>query len=146
MTRPAPRDIHREVEVEVEAEVGDGGAAAAMAPGHAARRNGEGRGPDDSHHTPYPHHTDHRHHTSDRPPGSLDGNAAAGDLQLLFGTDMTTASGRCQDCGRQVLLAEAHECALQVTRPEGAPGGARLRSVFPARGRGSWSRRTRPGR
>ncbi|MEQ8145204.1 DUF6510 family protein [Streptomyces sp. NPDC005908] len=40
--------------------------------------------------------------------GFLDGNAAAGDLESLFGTDMTMASGQCQGCGRRMMLAEAH--------------------------------------
>lgn len=38
----------------------------------------------------------------------LDGNAAAGDLAQLFGTDMTVASGRCATCDHQLVLAEAH--------------------------------------
>ncbi|MFH9174936.1 DUF6510 family protein [Streptomyces albogriseolus] len=41
-------------------------------------------------------------------PGFLDGNAAAGDLESLFGADMTMASGRCQGCGLRMRLAEAH--------------------------------------
>ncbi len=41
-------------------------------------------------------------------PGFLDGNAAAGDLESLFGADMTMASGQCQGCGRRMRLAEAH--------------------------------------
>ncbi|MFG3659746.1 DUF6510 family protein [Streptomyces sp. NPDC047706] len=41
-------------------------------------------------------------------PGFLDGNAAAGDLQALFGTDMTTAWGRCRGCGEQMMLARTH--------------------------------------
>ncbi|MFI8306650.1 DUF6510 family protein [Streptomyces sp. NPDC085927] len=42
------------------------------------------------------------------PPDFLDGNAAAGDLEALFGTDMTTASGRCHGCGAQMVLAQTH--------------------------------------
>lgn len=42
------------------------------------------------------------------PPSFLDGNAAAGDLEFLFGTDMTRASGRCHGCGRQMTLAQTH--------------------------------------
>ncbi|MCX4648024.1 DUF6510 family protein [Streptomyces sp. NBC_01446] len=38
----------------------------------------------------------------------LDGNAAAGDLESLFGTDMTMASGRCRGCGEQMMLAQTH--------------------------------------
>jgi Family of unknown function (DUF6510) len=41
-------------------------------------------------------------------PEFLDGNAAAGDLAQLFGTDMTRASGPCLGCGDHVVLAEAH--------------------------------------
>lgn len=41
-------------------------------------------------------------------PGFLDGNAAAGDLQALFGTDMTMARGRCRNCGEQMMLAQTH--------------------------------------
>ncbi|AWE54319.1 MULTISPECIES: DUF6510 family protein [Streptomyces] len=41
-------------------------------------------------------------------PDFLDGNAAAGDLESLFGTDMTMASGQCHGCGRQMMLAETH--------------------------------------
>ncbi|CAM5619144.1 hypothetical protein GCM10010261_33350 [Streptomyces pilosus] len=42
------------------------------------------------------------------PPAFLDGNAAAGDLELAFGTDMTMASGRCAGCGEQMMLAQTH--------------------------------------
>ncbi|MEV5274358.1 DUF6510 family protein [Streptomyces werraensis] len=41
-------------------------------------------------------------------PGFLDGNAAAGDLESLFGADMTTAAGQCEGCGLRMRLAEAH--------------------------------------
>ncbi|MGW6292050.1 DUF6510 family protein [Streptomyces sp. NPDC055058] len=41
-------------------------------------------------------------------PDHLDGNAAAGDLESLFGADMTTASAQCHGCGRRTRLAEAH--------------------------------------
>ncbi|MBZ4020409.1 DUF6510 family protein [Streptomyces purpurogeneiscleroticus] len=41
-------------------------------------------------------------------PDFLDGNAAAGDLESLFGTDMTTASGRCSDCSKQMVLGQTH--------------------------------------
>lgn len=41
-------------------------------------------------------------------PDFLDGNAAAGDLESLFGTDMTMASGQCHGCGKQMMLAETH--------------------------------------
>ncbi|AWW41458.1 DUF6510 family protein [Streptomyces cadmiisoli] len=41
-------------------------------------------------------------------PDFLDGNAAAGDLESLFGTDMTMAFGRCSGCGAQMMLAETH--------------------------------------
>lgn len=38
---------------------------------------------------------------------ALDGNAAAGDLQDVFGMDVTTARGRCAHCGRVAVLAQA---------------------------------------
>jgi Family of unknown function (DUF6510) len=41
-------------------------------------------------------------------PEFLDGNAAAGELAQLFGTDMTQVSGPCLACGQQVVIAEAH--------------------------------------
>ncbi|AVH54744.1 MULTISPECIES: DUF6510 family protein [Streptomyces] len=41
-------------------------------------------------------------------PDFLDGNAAAGDLESLFGTDMTMATGRCHGCGEQMALAQTH--------------------------------------
>ena len=37
---------------------------------------------------------------------ALDGNAIAGALFDAFGTEMTTASGTCANCGTQSLLAE----------------------------------------
>lgn len=41
-------------------------------------------------------------------PDFLDGNAAAGDLSQLFGTDMTHVSGPCLGCGQRVVIAQAH--------------------------------------
>ncbi|MFI9543813.1 DUF6510 family protein [Streptomyces sp. NPDC052016] len=41
-------------------------------------------------------------------PHFLDGNAAAGELQSLFGTDMTQASGRCRGCSAEMVLAQTH--------------------------------------
>jgi Family of unknown function (DUF6510) len=38
----------------------------------------------------------------------LDGNAAAGELSKVFSVDITTAAGRCAECGRTKCLAEAH--------------------------------------
>jgi hypothetical protein len=37
----------------------------------------------------------------------LDGNAAAGPLREVFAVDLTTATGRCSNCGRTSVLAEA---------------------------------------
>ncbi len=36
----------------------------------------------------------------------LDGNAAAGVLATVFGTDMTAAHGRCGSCGSTLVLGE----------------------------------------
>jgi hypothetical protein len=36
----------------------------------------------------------------------LDGNAVAGLLRAVFGTEMTTASGICAHCGNEAPLAE----------------------------------------
>lgn len=38
----------------------------------------------------------------------LDGNAAAGELGKVFATDVTTAQGRCANCGAVRRFAEAH--------------------------------------
>jgi hypothetical protein len=38
----------------------------------------------------------------------LDGNAAAGLLQEVFGTDVTDAAGTCDDCGATELLGAVH--------------------------------------
>jgi NAD-dependent SIR2 family protein deacetylase len=38
----------------------------------------------------------------------LDGNAAAGELSKVFAIDVTTAQGRCVECGTTKRLAEAH--------------------------------------
>jgi hypothetical protein len=37
---------------------------------------------------------------------ALDGNAIAGDLFEIFGTDMTTARGACAHCGATMPIAE----------------------------------------
>jgi hypothetical protein len=37
---------------------------------------------------------------------ALDGNAIAGLLQDVFGTDMTTAVGTCAACGSAAMMAE----------------------------------------
>ncbi|MBV9006419.1 MAG: hypothetical protein JOZ98_11970 [Solirubrobacterales bacterium] len=37
---------------------------------------------------------------------ALDGNAIAGDLQELFGHDMTAARGSCRNCGDSHMIAE----------------------------------------
>ena len=36
----------------------------------------------------------------------LDGNAVAGLLRAVFGTEMTTVSGMCAHCGHEAMLAE----------------------------------------
>ena len=41
-------------------------------------------------------------------PSFLDGNAAAGDLAEIFGTDMTDAAGECKGCGQRSRLAQMH--------------------------------------
>lgn len=38
----------------------------------------------------------------------LDGNAAGGLLQRLFGTDVTASLVQCDGCGREGLLGEVH--------------------------------------
>ena len=38
----------------------------------------------------------------------LDGNAAAGELSKVFAIDVTTAQGRCANCGSTRRFAEAH--------------------------------------
>jgi hypothetical protein len=38
----------------------------------------------------------------------LDGNAAAGELSKVFAVDITTAGGRCAECGATKCPAEAH--------------------------------------
>jgi hypothetical protein len=37
---------------------------------------------------------------------AVDGNAIAGDLFEIFGTDMTTARGACAHCGATMPIAE----------------------------------------
>jgi DNA-directed RNA polymerase subunit RPC12/RpoP len=37
---------------------------------------------------------------------ALDGNAIAGTLMAVFGTEMTTATGACADCGTRSLVGE----------------------------------------
>ncbi len=37
---------------------------------------------------------------------ALDGNAVAGELFEHFGSEMTTARGRCTHCGTEALMAE----------------------------------------
>lgn len=38
----------------------------------------------------------------------LDGNAAAGELSMIFAIDITTAEGQCRNCGATRRFAEAH--------------------------------------
>ena len=52
----------------------------------------------------------------------LDGNAVAGDLADVFGTDMTLASGQCAGCGDVSMLAQEHaytNCPGTVLRCHG---------------------------
>ena len=37
---------------------------------------------------------------------TLDGNAIAGTLMAIFGTEMTTATGACASCGRRSPVGE----------------------------------------
>jgi hypothetical protein len=39
-------------------------------------------------------------------PTARDGNAAAGDLMEVFGTDMTMSTGQCNSCGQRSTLAQ----------------------------------------
>ena len=65
-----------------------------------------------------------QHHKRDHsitPMDALDGNAIAGQLFEQFGSEMTTARGRCAHCGTEALIAElrgytkaqATECAVE---------------------------------
>jgi hypothetical protein len=53
--------------------------------------------------------------------GTLDGNAAAGALQRIFRTEMTSAHGRCDSCqavapiGQAALYARAPGMVLRCT-------------------------------
>ena len=38
----------------------------------------------------------------------LDGNAAAGELSRIFAVDITSAAGKCANCGAKKPFAEAH--------------------------------------
>ena len=38
----------------------------------------------------------------------LDGNAAGGELSRIFAMDITSAEGRCANCGARRHFAEAH--------------------------------------
>ena len=70
---------------------------------------------------------------------TLDANAAAGDLQAIFGLDMTPAAHRCAHCGHRgamaTLLAYTHGpglvlrcsvCREVVVRVVVTPQGTRL--------------------
>jgi hypothetical protein len=49
----------------------------------------------------------------------LDGNAAAGELSRIFAIDITSAEGRCANCGAKRRFAEAHlymQCPGLVAR------------------------------
>ena len=53
---------------------------------------------------------------------TLDGNAAAGDLQELFAVEVTQMVGVCAPCGRTGPLAEAHTFALAPGLTVRCPG------------------------
>jgi len=38
----------------------------------------------------------------------VDGNDIAGTARELFALDLTTARGKCANCGREAMVAEAH--------------------------------------
>jgi len=49
----------------------------------------------------------------------LDGNAAAGELARIFAVDLTSAEGKCANCGVKKPFAEAHlymQCPGVVAR------------------------------
>jgi len=49
----------------------------------------------------------------------LDGNAAAGELSRIFAADITSAEGKCANCGAKKSFAEAHlymQCPGLVAR------------------------------
>jgi hypothetical protein len=49
----------------------------------------------------------------------LDGNAAAGELSMIFAADITSAEGQCANCGAKRRFAEAHlymQCPGLVAR------------------------------
>ena len=49
----------------------------------------------------------------------LDGNAAAGELSRIFAVDITSAEGKCANCGAKKPFAEAHlfmQCPGLVAR------------------------------
>jgi len=45
---------------------------------------------------------------------ALDGNAIAGQLVVVFGKEMTTATGECGRCGRRGPVAEVAEQAIVI--------------------------------
>ena len=51
----------------------------------------------------------------------LDGNAAAGELSKVFAVDITTAEGRCGECGTTKCLAEAHFTCMALVLWRDAP-------------------------
>jgi hypothetical protein len=53
---------------------------------------------------------------------TLDGNAAAGDLQELFAVEVTQMVGVCASCGQAGPLAEAHTFALAPGLTVRCPG------------------------
>ena len=49
----------------------------------------------------------------------LDGNAAAGELGMIFAMDITSAEGHCANCGAKQRFAEVHlylQCPGLVAR------------------------------
>ena len=58
---------------------------------------------------------------------TLDGNAVAGELFAAFGREMTTARGRCTNCGAASMIAELRvypRAAGRVLRCSGCGGVA----------------------
>ena len=65
------------------------------------------------------------------PMNYLDGNAAAGELSRIFANDLTSAEGKCANCGAKKHFAEAHlyiKCPGMVARCAGC-GHVLLRLV-----------------
>jgi hypothetical protein len=67
---------------------------------------------------------------------ALDGNAIAGELFAEFGTEMTTATGRCRSCGAGSQIAELRVYARAPGTVARCPGcGAVVMVLVEIRGR-----------